>query len=219
MGTHPIFESDFDCLTARGLLKMSSNVPLVGLWTSSFMKKPSFRVSLYYNVRKYVVGERDWFNQIQPNLFLGAIPLKSNSSKGHQGKLDEIPKKLPELGVTGVVSVNEEFERVVTLSSDEWNRIGVELLKVNCGDFNFAPKAEDLKAAADFIQNKVEDGGGVYVHCKAGRTRSATIVAAYLILHQNHTLDSAYELMKQGRPHVILHDVHKEALQNLFNNR
>ena len=70
--------------------------------------------------------------------------------------MDEIPKKLPELGVTGVVSVNEEFERVVTLSSDEWNRIGVELLKVNCGDFNFAPKPEDLKAAADFIQNKVE---------------------------------------------------------------
>ena len=33
----------------------------------------------------------------------------------------------------------------------------------------------------------LSDGGGVYVHCKAGRTRSATIVAAYLILHQNHT--------------------------------
>ena len=118
----------------------------------------------------------------------GAIPLKSNSTSGGQGRLDSIPNDLPtKFNVGGVVSVNQEFERVVTLSYDEWQAKDVELLKVDCADFNFAPSREDLIKAANFMDSKILDGKSVYVHCKAGRTRSATIVAAYLILHQNHT--------------------------------
>ena len=64
--------------------------------------------------KKYKNGERDWFNKISENLYLGAIPLKSCSTTGHQGRLDTIPTKMvDELGVKGVVSINEEFERVV----------------------------------------------------------------------------------------------------------
>ena len=118
----------------------------------------------------------------------GAIPLKSNSTSGGQGRLDLIPNDLPtKFNVGGVISVNQEFERVVTLSFDEWQAKDVELLKVDCADFNFAPSREDLIRAATFMDTKISDGKSVYVHCKAGRTRSATIVAAYLILHQNHT--------------------------------
>jgi len=150
----------------------------------------------------------------------GAIPLKSNSTSGGQGRLDSIPNDLPtKFNVGGVVSVNQEFERVVTLSYDEWQAKDVELLKVDCADFNFAPSREDLIKAANFMDSKILDGKSVYVHCKAGRTRSATIVAAYLILHQNHTVESAYDLMKKHRPHVILHDPHIAALQQLAQNK
>ena len=92
-----------------------------------------------------------------------------------------------ELGIKGVVSINEEFERVVTLSPEEWAAHGVEMKRINCGDFNFVPSKTELKDAADFIQHKISEGGSVYVHCKAGRTRSATVVATYLILHCGHT--------------------------------
>ena len=34
--------------------------------------------------------------------------------------------------------------------------MGVELLKINCGDFNFAPDLTDLKKAADFIESKIK---------------------------------------------------------------
>jgi len=164
------------------------SVPLVGLWTSPIMKKPSFRVSLLYNINKYKNGHRDWFNKITDQILLGAIPLKRNSTSGGQGRLDLIPNDLPtKFNVGGVISVNQEFERVVTLSYDEWQAKDVELLKVDCADFNFAPSREDLIKAASFMDTKISDGKSVYVHCKAGRTRSATIVAAYLILHQNHT--------------------------------
>ena len=118
----------------------------------------------------------------------GAIPLKRNSTSGGQGRLDSIPNVLTtKFNVGGVVSVNQEFERVVTLSYDEWQAKEVELLKIDCADFNFAPSRDDLIKAANFMDSKILNGKSVYVHCKAGRTRSATIVAAYLILHQNHT--------------------------------
>ena len=47
------------------------SVPLVGLWTSPIMKKPSFRVSLLYNINKYKNGHRDWFNKITDQILLG----------------------------------------------------------------------------------------------------------------------------------------------------
>ena len=59
--------------------------------------------------------------------------------------------------------------------------------RINCGDFNFVPSKDELIDAANFIQAKMDQGGSVYVHCKAGRTRSATVVATYLILHCGHT--------------------------------
>ena len=68
----------------------------------------------------------------------GAIPLKSNSTSGGQGRLDSIPNDLPtKFNVGGVVSVNQEFERVVTLSYDEWQAKDVELLKVKPDIFSF----------------------------------------------------------------------------------
>ena len=72
----------------------------------------------------------------------GAIPLKSNSTSGGQGRLDLIPNDLPtKFNVGGVISVNQEFERVVTLSFDEWQAKDVELLKVDCADFKGDPIA------------------------------------------------------------------------------
>ena len=165
-------------------------MPIAGhrIWTSPLMKKPSFRVTLWFNMNKYKNGQRDWYNQITERLYLGAIPLKSAGTSGHQGRLDSIPGKMTsDLGVTGVVSINEPFERVVTFTKEEWAARGVELKTIDCGDFNFVPSRVELLDAADFIKAKMDQGGAVYVHCKAGRTRSATVVATYLIVHCGHT--------------------------------
>ena len=90
------------------------------------------------------------------------MPLKKSSVTGHQGRLDTVPNRLPtELNVFGVVSCNEEFERSATLSTEDWDKIGVELFKVNVADFNFAPERHQLVAAADFI-NKYIQGGKIF---------------------------------------------------------
>lgn len=84
--------------------------------------------------------------------------------------------------VRGVVSVNEDFERWYTTPSDEeWTELGVELLHFNVGDYVHTPTVDELKQAVALISKIADLGHTTYVHCKAGRTRSATVCAAYLI--------------------------------------
>jgi atypical dual specificity phosphatase len=44
-----------------------------------------------------------------------------------------------------------------------------------------APPQEMLLEGVEFMNKTVSKGGVVYVHCKAGRSRSAALVACYLM--------------------------------------
>jgi len=44
-----------------------------------------------------------------------------------------------------------------------------------------APTQEDLAVGVKFLLDHAKRRELVYVHCKAGRTRSATLVACYLM--------------------------------------
>ena len=44
-----------------------------------------------------------------------------------------------------------------------------------------APSQEMLLIGVEFIKENIVNGGIVYVHCKAGRSRSATLVGCYLM--------------------------------------
>lgn len=70
----------------------------------------------------------------------------------------------------------------------------VEFLQLSTTDIFEAPCQEKLKTGVNFINkfrsssaNEVSDSvlkppATVYVHCKAGRTRSATLVGCYLMM-------------------------------------
>lgn len=51
-----------------------------------------------------------------------------------------------------------------------------------------------------FIEEARASGGGVLVHCFAGRSRSATIVVAYLMFKRGMSLSEAMEFVKMKRP-------------------
>jgi protein-tyrosine phosphatase len=57
-----------------------------------------------------------------------------------------------------------------------------------------------LIPATDFMHDHMQDGRGVYVHCQAGISRSATICIAYLIRFGRMTLDQAYTAVYCVRP-------------------
>ncbi|KAG5627909.1 hypothetical protein H5410_013127 [Solanum commersonii] len=54
----------------------------------------------------------------------------------------------------------------------------------------------------DFIEEAKGQGGGVLVHCFAGKSRSATIVIAYLMKKHGMSHSEAFELVKSKRPVV-----------------
>lgn len=59
--------------------------------------------------------------------------------------------------------------------------MGVEQLRLSTVDLTGIPSLENLREGVKFVQKHRDSGNSVYVHCKAGRFRSATMVAAYLI--------------------------------------
>ncbi|KAF2348783.1 Dual specificity phosphatase catalytic domain [Trinorchestia longiramus] len=62
----------------------------------------------------------------------------------------------------------------------------------------------------------VENTGRVYVHCKAGRTRSACLVACYLMQVYGLTPMEAVEHMTSKRPHVWLGRQQHSAIQTFY---
>lgn len=63
-----------------------------------------------------------------------------------------------------------------------------------------------LVEAVDFIEVAVAKGGVVLVHCFKGRSRSATVVIAYLMHKHRYTLEKAFYKVKNKReminPHI-----------------
>lgn len=61
---------------------------------------------------------------------------------------------------------------------------------------------QHLTGAFQFIEEARACGEKVLVHCHAGRSRSVTIILAYLMKYYGHTLDSALEYVKQRKPDI-----------------
>jgi len=54
----------------------------------------------------------------------------------------------------------------------------------------------------DFIDNALNGGGSVLVHCAQGKSRSASVVIAYMMRKHNWQFSDALQYVKQKRPVV-----------------
>ncbi|XP_060117450.1 phosphatidylglycerophosphatase and protein-tyrosine phosphatase 1 isoform X2 [Heteronotia binoei] len=149
---------------------------------------------LYTLAREWLPGSRrPWFSRIDRTVLLGALPLR--------GKC----RQLVEENVRGVITMNEEYEtRFLCCSHQEWEAMGVECLRLSTVDLTGIPSLENLQKGVQFLLKHRECGNSVYVHCKAGRFRSATMVAAYLIQLYQWTPQEAIEAIAKIRPHIII---------------
>lgn len=59
--------------------------------------------------------------------------------------------------------------------------MGVEHFQLSTRDIFETPSQENLIQGVSLIESVSKNGKTVYVHCKAGRTRSATLVGCYLM--------------------------------------
>ncbi|XP_028650118.1 phosphatidylglycerophosphatase and protein-tyrosine phosphatase 1 [Erpetoichthys calabaricus] len=168
-----------------------------------------FYPSLAYNILMEKVTGRRWYDRIDETVILGALPFKS------------ITKELVHNhNVRGVITLNEAWEiKSLCNSEQEWREAGVEWLHLATVDFTGVPSLEQLHRGVSFALRHRTSGSSIYVHCKAGRSRSATLVAAYLIKVHCWTPEEARHFIASVRPHIlirrgqmaVLHQYHREA--------
>ncbi|XP_008557856.1 phosphatidylglycerophosphatase and protein-tyrosine phosphatase 1 [Microplitis demolitor] len=182
----------------------------------------TFYPTLVYNMMMEKISTRRWYDRIDDTVILGALPFR------HMTK-----QLVDEEKVVAVVSMNEDYElRLFSNSAEEWSKNGVEFLQLSTTDIFEAPCQEKLEKGVNFInkfQNipnnnnsnteKIEKSlGRVYVHCKAGRTRSATLVGCYLMKKHGWTPSEAVDYMRSKRSHILLHTAQWNALKTFHIN-
>ncbi|KAL6845129.1 hypothetical protein ACP4OV_024624 [Aristida adscensionis] len=161
-----------------------------------------FYPTLLYNVlRNRFEPEFRWWDRVDQFVLLGAVPFPS-----------DVPR-LKQLGVQGVVTLNEPYETLVSTSL--YQAHDIDHLVIPTRDYLFAPSLEYICRAIDFIHRNASQGGSTYVHCKAGRGRSTTIVLCYLIKYRGMTPQAALDHVRSIRPRVLLAPSQWNAI-NLF---
>lgn len=64
------------------------------------------------------------------------------------------------------------------------------------------PSLDQLEQGVSFIEEEVDHGHGVYIHCEAGVGRSITMAAAYLIDKHDLSPNEAWEMLRRTRPFI-----------------
>lgn len=122
--------------------------------------------------------------------------------------------------------MNEDYE-LWAFSNDNarWRALRIAFLQLPTTDIFEAPCQEKLQRGVRFMNDFLPAGeryaataeertpGTVYVHCKAGRTRSATLVGCYLMQRNGWSPERAVQHMREQRPHILLHTKQWEALR------
>lgn len=144
-----------------------------------------FIPSLCWNVLLERLGARHWWDRVDDRLLVGAFPFASH-----------VPRLASE-GVRAVVNTCEEYAGPAAA----YARANIVQLRIPTIDFQ-PPTIEDIQHAVAFIDQHVENGHSVYVHCKAGRGRSATVALCWLMQRHGWTPEEAQRHLQDKRPHV-----------------
>jgi len=121
-------------------------------------------------------------NQILPNLYLGGVDAVSDRDT------------LVQQGVGGVVCCFRELE----FPSSRFHA-DIEYYRVDVEDVGREPIELFFDEATDFIHSWIKRDKPVVVHCRAGVSRSPSIVLAYLIAHEGFSLLDAFSLACRQR--------------------
>lgn len=161
--------------------------------------------TIYYPTLGYnlllgrVLKVRRWWDPINEHLILGARPMLGD------------PDVFNEMGITGVVNTCEEMKGLI----EDYRRLNIEQLWLPTTDFHH-PKDDHVDQGADFIERHRLANGKVYVHCKAGRARSATVVLWWLVKYGGMTPQQAQQHILRARPHSNPRVYERPVIKRLY---
>ena len=98
---------------------------------------------------------------------------------------------LKDNGVTSILSLTEE-----PLPSD-WTA-GIETKHISMKD-HAIPSVSDMRLAADYLASALAEGKVVLVHCLAGKGRTGSVLAAYMMAYEGKTAREALDELRTMR--------------------
>jgi atypical dual specificity phosphatase len=124
------------------------------------------------------------------------------------GRDDALWPWLAEQGVGLVVSLTS-----YPPDGDLLARHGIELLHIPVADFT-PPSAEDVDTFLEHTRFQRHEGKAIVVHCGAGRGRTGTMIACYLV-DQGRSAEQAIAIVRKKRPGSIETREQEEAVYAL----
>lgn len=173
----------------------------VAMWLLT-KRQLSYEVSLLYG-RVLIWGKvRPLATPLAHNIYLGSQPLE-----GDRHALEDIA---PTYWLS-LLTAQELHGTLGSLPLDP-HSIAPNVCQIEMVEYA-APTQKQIEEAVAFIHMAVEAQKTIYVHCKAGRGRSAMVIAAYLASHHDLSAANAWDYIVLARPCVTLTTPQKKVLQ------
>ncbi|XP_023653910.1 dual specificity phosphatase 29 isoform X1 [Paramormyrops kingsleyae] len=127
-------------------------------------------------------------NEVWPNVYIGDEEIARNRYV------------LKKMGMTHVLNAAEGKKNSVDTGPDYYSDMNIDYYGVEAEDIPTFNLSQFFYSAAQFIDYALSGPENkLLVHCVMGRSRSATLFLAYLMIHKNMTLVDAIERVKQHR--------------------
>ncbi|XP_076855889.1 dual specificity phosphatase 29 [Brachyhypopomus gauderio] len=127
-------------------------------------------------------------NEVWPNIFIGNEETARNRYR------------LQKMGVTHVLNAAEGQRNSVCTGADYYRDMNMEYYGIEAEDIPSFNLSQHFLPVAEYMQQVLSNPyNKLLVHCVMGRSRSATLVLAYLMIHEKMTLVEAIEQVKCRR--------------------
>ena len=141
----------------------------------------------------YYRGKSARWSEVTPQVWIGALPTP------------EIARDAIAAGVTAVLDLTVEFSEAAPFLKTRYHHLPVLDLT--------APNPDQLEEAVRFIAQE-SARGIVFIHCKAGYSRTAGAVGAWLLKSgQARDVDEVVARLEAARPGIVIRAEIREALR------
>ena len=133
-------------------------------------------------------------DQVLAQLFVGSYPLRTA----------DIDRLKQDFGITAVLNLHtdddiNDLNLAWPALEDHYRDSAIELCRVPVRDFDSEDLRRKLPDCVEALNQLLEDGHTVYVHCTAGMGRSPSVAVAYLHWVEKRDLEEALRHVKNRR--------------------